>query len=383
MGRVLVELEKSNSTTELTKACLELVFSQCAVEARFRFLNEICEEDLNWCDSYLAVRPFSPMSLSLAEAVKKAGRFYAVMYDDDLINREEALAWRVKCAKECIQYADIVLSPNPILAEEYSHFTLGKRFAVFNTPVDDSEIIPPHCTDEKINLVYAAGRDHAEFFEKLIKPILNDFLSKYAEKVHFTFIGVEPDLSGLHFRESFTFVPLLTLDAYNRFMRDNRFDVGLAPLDDTHFTNRKYFNKFIEYSKVGITGLFSNCLPFTLIVKDKENGILVDNDPQKWLDALKLTINDRVLIEKCIGEAQSDLRLNFSVENLVNVIKNMIPEFESYKCKKEDTATWKSASLKDYCYIATDKIHKFIVHLNNKGFSSTVKLLKNYINDRR
>lgn len=380
MGRVLVELEKSNSTTELTKACLQMIFAECDIEAQFRFLGQITQEDLNWCDSYLAVRPNSPKSLSLAKSVKSSGRFYAVMFDDDLLNRDGALGWRIKSARECIKLADVVVSPNPLLAEEYAQLTDKKRHVVINTPVSETELIPTHQHNDPVRFVYAAGRDHAEYFEKLLKPVLNDFLNRYANRVHFTFIGVEPDVTGLIHKECFTFVPLMSLDDYNKYMRTNLFDIGLAPLDDTHFSNRKYFNKFIEYSKVGITGLYSDCLPFTLIVQNGVNGILVNNTHEEWYHALVRAINNKNDMEQCAVAAQTVLTERFSVCGIADVVAKQITEFIEYK--NDEKIEWKEKALTYKCFEIMDKVKKLIYQVSHNGFKSTINLIRNHIDTK-
>lgn len=382
MAKVLVELEKSNSTTELAILSLEKVFSKLNIEFRFRFLNVIKEEDLNWCDSYLAVRPYSPMSLSIARAINKSNRFYTVLFDDDLVNRKDASRWRISCAKKCIKYASVVISPNPILAQEYAQISAMKRYAILNTPIDESEIMPIHQIGDKIRFVYAAGRDHAEFFEKQIKPVLNVFLKEYAQKVHFTFIGVEPDLSDVEYKECFSFIPLMPLDSYNNFMKNNLFEVGLAPLDDTDFSNRKYFNKFIEYSKVGILGLYTNCLPFKLIVQNRVNGILVDNNKENWLRALKFVVENPSFIEKCVHNSQNELRERFQASMIASIIKAKLPEYEVSESFDRKKVSWHYTKINFIFFKIIDKWQKLNYYLLNKGMSNSINMIQNYLKDK-
>lgn len=381
MGNVLVEFEKINNTTELLKYILEMAFKYCNIEVRFCLINQICNDDLEWCDSYLAVRPNSPMSYSLAKVVKSSGRFYAVLFDDDLLHREGALKWRLKSARKCIQLADLVISPNPVLAKEYSLLMNKERFTVINTPVSNDEYIPTHILSDKVRFVYAAGRDHGVLFEKLIKPVLNVFLSRHSDKVHFTFIGVEPDISDIENKECFSFVPLMALQEYNEYMKNNTFDVGLAPLENTRFSNRKYFNKYIEYTKVGIAGMYSNCLPYTLIVKDYENGFLVNNTPKDWLNMLELAVTNKSIVEQCAINAQNTLKKEFTVECLADVIIKQIAEFIVNNNNIE--LHWRPPIVKTKLFLVMDKVSKLIYQIHNNGVKSATKLIQNYINDRK
>lgn len=377
MSKLLIELEKYDSTTEYIKASLTLVFKELDITPRFKFLTDINNEDLNWCDTYLAVRPFTPLSLKIAKTIKETNRFYAVFYDDDLVNYKAVIFWRRVCAKKCISLSDIVLSSNPLIAKEYAELHDNKRSVVVDTPVSAEEILIKKHRKEKIHFVYAAGSDHAAFFEKQVKPILNVFLKLYSRKVHFTFIGVKPDLSDIGFDENFTFVPLLSLDEYIKFMEESNFNIGLAPLDDTSFANRKYFNKYIEYTKFGILGMYSKTMPYTFIVKDKENGILVDNSSEAWYQALCFCIDNVELCQKYLEAAQLDLRENFSVKKFRNIIKTMVPEFQ-YCTEVKEIIYWKQSIMQYHIFTLADKFYKFIYSLKARGIKQTFLILKSY-----
>lgn len=377
MSKVLIELEKSDSTTEYIKASFTLVFKELDTTPRFKFLTDINNEDLNWCDVYLAVRPFTPLSLRIAKAIKEINRFYAVFYDDDLVNYKAAIFWRTVCAKKCISLSDIVLSSNPLIAKEYAELHDKKRSVVVDTPVCAEEILIKRYRKEKIHFVYAAGSDHAAFFEKQVKPILNDFFKLYSTKVHFTFIGVKPDLGDVGFDENITFIPLLSFDEYIKFMKESNFNIGFAPLDNTYFANRKYFNKYIEYTKFGILGMYSNTMPYTLIVKDKENGILVDNSSEAWYQALCFCIENVELCQKYLKAAQLDLKENFSVKKFRNTIKTMVPEFQYYPEVKE-VINWQQSRIQCYIFTLADKLYKFIYSLKARGIKQTFLILKSY-----
>lgn len=377
MSKLLVELEKSDSTTEYVKTSLTLAFKECDIQIRFKFLSEINVQDLNWCDVYFAVRPFTPLSLKIAKLIKKTKRFYAVFYDDDLINHNSAMSWRINCAKKCIELSDIVLACNPLIAQEYAMLNNDKRFVVFDTPISSDEIIYKRYKKGKMNFVYAAGSDHTVFFEKQIKPILKDFLKLYSKKVHFTFVGVKPDIQDIGFDENFTFIPLLTLDKYNKLMKESNFNIGFAPLDNTHFANRKYFNKYIEYTKFGILGMYSNALPYTLAIENKVNGILVNDSSEEWYQALCFSVNNAELCRKYLDAAQLDLKKNFSVKKFVALINDKIPEFESYPNDKEDIY-WARPTIKYYIFIIIDKLYKLIHCLKTQGIKHTFLTVKNY-----
>lgn len=375
MGKILIEFENKTNTTEVNTAYLTTIFSMGnGVTVRVKSVKEITSDDLNWCDVYLSIRPISIYSLELARKVKGAGAFYMVLFDDDLMNTDAnpSRRWRVKYARACLELADVVIGPNPVLVEEYAHFTKTKRCAVVNYTVMEGDILPIETSGKTVKIVYAAGRDHAHFFSKYIKPVMNFFLKNNYERVDITFIGVEPELEGIEHKECFHFVPNMPYEKYSQYMRENRFDLGLAPLSDKPFENRKYFMKFIEYTKYGIMGLYSNCMPYTLVVQDKVNGLLIDNDPVCWLNALQDCVNNVEIVKRYAENAQQQLKREFTVDSAVKVYQSLLPEIENYRKSPGKTVSLKKNRIKYACFDFRDICSRLMYHIRTDGVRKTV-----------
>lgn len=383
MGRVLVELEKHDNTTEVNRNSLQKYFSKLGIEGRFRFQDKICIEDLNWCTSYIAVRPNTPASVELARAIKKSGRFYVVLFDDDLLRRENALRWRKSSSYMCLTLADVLICTNPLILADYSRMVKSGRKYLMHTALEEGDFLAPHKLGNTIRFVYAAGRDHAHFFETMIKPVLNDFLEKNHDKVEFTFVGVEPDVSGIMYPKCLHFVPLMPLDAYTQFMREKQFDVGLAPLVDNSFANRKYFNKYIEYTKAGVFGVYSDCMPYTMIVEGKKNGLLVKNTQEAWLQALQTALEEKELVETGVIEAQNVLRKRFLLEVLAERLDSQIPELKKCSCDESVKVKWKRNPMRMIVFSLLDKGRKLLVEFKGNGLNGTLRLIKNFAGDRK
>lgn len=379
MARILVEFEKTDSTTELAKKSYKRIFDYVGVDSVFKTVYEISADDLSSCDLYWAIRPTSMRSLSIARAVKESGKFYIVDYDDDLLNLPSILTWRKKNAYKCITIADVVLGVNPCLVDEYAKIAEKHRGIVLNTPVLKNELLDPFVPKAKINFVYAAGRDHELFFEQLFFPILGTLLEKYHNEVHFTFIGVKPNLKKIGYQECFSFIDLMPLDKYNEYMATHRFNVGLAPLEDTNFNNHKYFNKFIEYSKLGMLGLFSNCKPYTYAVNNN-NGYLIDNIPELWFMCMENLINSRETIYEKSIIAQKYLYDNFSIESISSCLSEQLPEIFDYISEKQ--VTWHPARFLDVCFNLFDKSKKLSVQYKSRGLKGVATLARNHIQDK-
>lgn len=71
-----------------------------------------------------------------------------------------------------------------------------------------------------------------------------------------------------------------------------RYQVGLAPCFDTDFNRARSHSKMFDITRLGAAGIYSNVTPYAEKVVDGKTGMLCDNDPDKWVAALTLLLND-------------------------------------------------------------------------------------------
>ncbi len=379
MIKVLVILELKDTTTEAFKKGYAEWTTGIPLESRILYADQVGEDDINWCDMVIAIRPNNPLSVGIAKTVKRSRKPYYVFFDDDLLNLEGTLGWRKKCTMACLAEADLMIGVNPLLCEEYAAMTASGKYFLTKSPVDLDLIVPPEPAGDVVQFIYAAGRAHAVFFEKFIKPVLPEFLKEYEGRVHFTFVGVSPDVSDLGYDGSFTFVPLMPIAQYDEYMRSHHFDAGLSPLFDNHFSSRKYFNKFIEYSVNGIAGLYSDCLPYTFIVRDGVNGKLVGYEEGSWLEALKWAA-DSGMTEKIAANAQKQLREEFNCKSLAEAFEREVFRLPEGNVAKD--IKYKKNMASYYAFLFADRAKKLLLRLKDKGISGAIDLVKTHIKDK-
>jgi hypothetical protein len=75
-------------------------------------------------------------------------------------------------------------------------------------------------------------------------------------------------------------------------------DIAIAPLEDTAFTQSKSDIKFLDYCAVGSAGLYSEAGAYNASVRHGETGWLVKNRIGDWADALEYLISNRTQREK-------------------------------------------------------------------------------------
>lgn len=78
---------------------------------------------------------------------------------------------------------------------------------------------------------------------------------------------------------------------YLDYTQHHRIDIGLAPLLESAFNRARGPVKFYDFIRMGAVGVYSNCAPYSDFIEQNINGVLLSNDPQKWIEAISLLVN--------------------------------------------------------------------------------------------
>lgn len=315
---------------------------QGIADFRLREWRQLHDRDLRWCDILYFYRPIDHWEVFLAHWANNHGIICSALLDDDLLEiRVNSIGDTPKTIMQrkalCRMLSDILIvtSPNQLLAEKYCKHGNIARKAIVDTYVASDEIQTfdkNSSQSEKITkIVYAAGKDHAHFFDQYVRPVLYDLQVQCPNKFSLTFIGVCPDLTEFQGLFPIEYVPYMTPEKYKQFMKQYIFDIGLAPLNQDNFCQYKYYNKFIEYAKVGIAGVYSKCPPYTFIIKDGINGYLCNNTSEDWLKQLSRAILNKEERNAIILREQEQLKFKFNRENIIKQLLIDCPEFGTYK----------------------------------------------------
>jgi glycosyltransferase involved in cell wall biosynthesis len=125
----------------------------------------------------------------------------------------------------------------------------------------------------------------------LVTPLLTRLLLRYGDRLRLRFWGVcPPELEGLANVEFVDekFPNYLEFAGY--FSRQDC-DLFIAPLRDNLFNRCKSAIKFIEYSSLGIPGVYSRVAPYEQLIISGSNGFLA-SDELEWEAGLTKLIED-------------------------------------------------------------------------------------------
>jgi glycosyltransferase involved in cell wall biosynthesis len=181
----------------------------------------------------------------------------------------------------------------------------------------DWSLVPPLRVDRgrpgKIRIVYATSRLKDEL-ETIFLGGVERFLEAFPDRAELFLWGYRSDRFAGHPSVKF----LKYVNDYDLFFRKfahSGFDIGLAPLPDDEFHLSKSNNKFREYAACRIAGIYSDVPVYSECVQDGVTGLLVENRPDAWFEALKRLVQDEDLRFLILEKAQQYARTHYNQEN--------------------------------------------------------------------
>ena len=87
-------------------------------------------------------------------------------------------------------------------------------------------------------------------------------------------------------------------------MKNLSWDVGIAPLENTIFNRCKSDIKFLDYSALGVPGIYSRVPSYKETIHHLETGYLVENTPSAWTEALAELLTNNELRTQLAFNAQ-------------------------------------------------------------------------------
>jgi len=390
MSKVLYVYERNCPTISIMENAAERNQDD-SITKRFMKASDVTTKDIDWCDVFVLTRTMDPYSVFLAKRAKESGCFVMSMYDDDLGSMPKSYPmpfYRKNCVRNALGLSEIVATCSPYIQEKYRDLTGGKRAVCVDSVVRPEEIkmIPELKTakeGETVKIIYAANPTHIDFFNHFILPIMPKLAQRYAGKISMTFMGVKPELSQFKEKIDIEYWNTMPLDEYRQKVQDGNYDIGLSPLISNEFTKCKYFNKFIEYAMAGIVGLYSNTIPYTYVVEDGENGFLVDDDPEEWYHCLCRVIDDALLRNRCIRNAQHLLLTRFSPDGAGTKETCGIPEMIQYNAPRTPCRSIQLQRLLYLCMPVYDRIYQTIFYLSQIGVSGVWNKVKTHIRSNK
>ncbi len=385
MTNILLIHEGEMPTLEETYKSFQYLVNNYEVSLSKINSNDFSDENMNSTDVIICVRGHSPITFFILSEAQRLGKKIFYLLDDDLKDMPKGSFWfptRRKWLLKCIGLCDGLFTTNLLIGEEYKSYLNKEKVIIANTAVDPKTIQSKRNNEETIRIVMAASEWHTINFIKYVKQACVKLAKLYKNNIEFYFVGLNPPMKEIDGFSKVNYVPSMNMQNYVEYMIGNKFDIGIAVLNPNHFNERKYFNKFIEYTRYGICGVYSKCMPFELVVKDGENGLFAENSEESWFTAIKKLIDEPELRKSCIENAQEYLRTKHLEEYLFSKMVKDCPDLIHFKSvsagemNKLKLIMWK---IKHGIFRICESIYLTCSSVSHFGIGVTVEKIKRKI----
>ena len=295
-------------------------------------LQEHFETTFNWAyrgesaDAVIVDRLWrSDLSLAsahkLVQDVRRGGARFIYALDDDFLSLPLTVApdyfsaEKRQVAEFWLREADGVLVTTPVLQRRLSAYT--SNCVVLPNALDERLLMggspPPLETPfglRRITIGYMGTFSH-EVDWQIILPAWRKVYEQYGDIVEFQVIGVS---ERIHVLAQHAGVPVRILQPraeeveYPLFMLwftgRVHWDIAVAPLLDTPFTQCKSDIKFLDYSALGAATIASRISVYEASVRHGETGWLAENTVEAWVSALNTLIVNAELRSALAMQAQ-------------------------------------------------------------------------------
>ena len=239
-------------------------------------------------DFVVIVRYLTPAWRKAIEAKREQLAGVAYFMDDDLW---DAAAWDGLPRDYQRRLKERALRHRPWVERHcdalwVSTEALARKYAQFSPQViplaPDAALLAQ--VQDAVHVAYHGTASHGAEIEWLL-PIMAEVLAR-CPQVHFELFG---DGRTGH---AFLALPRVTLlhplkwPNYLAYTAATRRDIGLSPLLPTPFNATRGAVKFYDFARMGAAGLYSDVAPFAGFVRDGVDGLLLPNDPARWVEAI-------------------------------------------------------------------------------------------------
>mgnify|MGYP003788813267 CR=1 FL=1 len=213
---------------------------------------------------------------------------------------------------------------------------LAKEFSVFNPSVHvipnlaDTELFQPVVTKKNgpVIIGFSGTVTHARDLKKIGEALFR-VADRYGDKVAFSFMGLSasefsslPGFRFLDFERDYA--------SYGKALSSSGIDIALVPLQDNRFNRCKSNIKWLEYSACGIAGVYADLPPYNTSIRHGVSGVLVDDDPDKWFQAICLLIDHPELRKRIANQAKTEVLSHHSLKSgsqvLYTLYESMVGE---------------------------------------------------------
>lgn len=280
----------------------------------------------------LFFRSRSVVDFQLAKLAKKAKKTVYLFLDDDFLGLKDdyglngAGIWRGRkeSLRKMLSLVDAIISPNDLLCDKYALLGNIDRKVRIDTPVGGTTLVRNKKMDPSRIVLYI-NDGSVDMFDEYLRPALKRLGELKPNFFTVSLLALHPECSDLK-DIRVDYVPHMTYPEFREYMNSSPFYVGLAPLDTNGFNQFKYYNKYIEYTRSGILGIYSDCPLYRQVVKNSINGVLVQNTASEWAESILYCVEHPDKYKNMLNNAQMIIVDQFNIGRICERLICALPE---------------------------------------------------------
>lgn len=266
-------------------------------------------------------------SYYILKKLKDGGRRIVYDIDDDLFSiPKDNPASRVigkdqqMAAAETMRIADVVTASTEELASRLRQIEgLENKVVVIPNALDVSDGWRPTpltgSPDGWKRIFWQGGSTHAEDWMECIEAV--EQVMEEDERVRLTVLGfLPPVVMDMAMRRSWQgrieYMGFSAPETYYKLVKHVVADVGLAPLQQTHFNGAKSELKFMENTLIGMPTVASRVTPYLDVIDDGISGKFATGRDE-WVEAIKFFLNDKRKRQAVLAAARQVVTERFDI----------------------------------------------------------------------
>ncbi len=333
--RILVIVRKIDPSAEIRlvnvfKASKSLSYK---VIESYRGLSRELLSDLISAQIIVFQRAFDPISKALADVALQFGKVLVYDIDDDLLSlpSNSLISLTHKDKERIISFlrqSTYLITSTERLKENYNPYNDNIRVIENTIDVARWHHQPDRVKDKTRILLVSIDYFKLTTFKGPFINLLKDLLM--LNHVELYIIGTVPSSDLLANDNVYSLGFIFPYTAYLEAVGELGIDIALVPLEETDFHAYKSVIKFVEYSALGIAGIYSNVPPYnTDPIKDNINALLVDNTREAWEKAIHKLMKDTGMRKDLQDQAYKTVCQYYAIKYATQKWKELISEIEA------------------------------------------------------
>lgn len=180
------------------------------------------------------------------------------------------------------QASTLIVTSVPLMEKFSWHPDVQLLHPVWHLPLADDRHFDGLDKGGKIRAVHLGSGSHAAGLS-FLKPIIAALLDMH-ERFDFTYVGRNSMLGDMDRHPRIHRIRPRAWPRYKRWIRNQRFHLGLYPLPNTPFDKARSHNKLLEHGVVGAVGMYSSDWPASKILDAK--SLSADGSTDQWIDMI-------------------------------------------------------------------------------------------------